>query len=219
MKLLSVNVGKPLRHESAGSPDKITGIGKRPVEGPVTVTAPGPRGVGGSGLASDTIGNKRVHGGDHQAVYAYAREDLDDWSRSLDRDLADGAFGENLTTTGVDVNGALIGERWRVGGQVLLEVCSARVPCATFAGWLGERGWIKRFTAAAMPGAYLRVIEPGELRAGDAVEIVDRPRHEVTVSLLFQALTTRPDLLPRVLDARAALDPEVVETALRRTAR
>ncbi|MFG3252229.1 MOSC domain-containing protein [Streptomyces sp. NPDC048172] len=223
MKLLSVNLGSPRHSDHTSAEGNLTGIDKRPVEGPVAVAAPGPRGTGGSGLAGDTIVELRAHGGNEQAVYAYAREDLDVWEAELDgRPLRNGVFGENLTTSGVDVNGALIGERWRVGPAdtgPLLEVCSIRIPCRTFAGWLEEQGWIKRFTARALSGAYLRVIEPGEVRAGDRVEIVHRPGHEVTVEMVFRAVTLRPELLPEILAAGDALDPEAREKAMKRTAR
>ncbi|WP_407286919.1 MOSC domain-containing protein [Streptomyces sp. BP-8] len=207
MKLLTVNVGRPMPSEHTEA-EGGTGIDKRPVAGPVAVCAPGPAGVGGSGVAGDTVVDLRHHGGDDQAVYAYAREDLDLWQRELGRELPNGSFGENLTTSGVEVTGARIGERWRVGPRVLLEVSCPRIPCRTFQGWLGERGWMKRFTRAAVPGAYLRVIEPGEIRAGDRVERVYRPDHEVTIELMFRALTTRRELLPRLLEAGEAL-PEV----------
>ncbi|NLU66888.1 MOSC domain-containing protein [Streptomyces sp. HNM0574] len=207
MQLVSVNTG-PLRDPAYA--DARTAIDKRPAGGPVAVRAPGPKGEGGSGLVTDAIGDRRRHGGDDQAVYAYAREDLDEWERALGRELAPGLFGENLTTSGIDVNGALVGERWRIGADVLLEVTSPRVPCRTFAGRLGERGWVKRFTAAALPGAYLRVLEPGEVRAGDAIAVEHRPGHDVTVALVFRAVTTEPGLLPRVAAAgREALHPEV----------
>lgn len=207
MKLLTVNVGRPT---PSGHTDAVggTGIDKRPVDGPVAVAAPGPKGTGGSGLAGDAVVDLRHHGGDDQAVYAYSREDLDDWERELDRELANGSFGENLTTAGVELTGALIGDRWRVGPRLLLEVSCPRIPCRTFQGWLGEHGWLKRFTQAAVPGAYLRVIEPGEIRAGDAVELVHRPAHEVTIQLMFQALTLRRELLPRLLEAGEALPEE-----------
>jgi MOSC domain-containing protein YiiM len=217
-QLLSVNVARPLAADYTDSPTHLTGIDKRPVAGPVAVAAPGPEGVGGSGLAGDTVGDLRHHGGDHQAVYAYAREDLDEWARELGRELTDGVFGENLTTSGLDVNGALIGERWRIGADVVLEVNSSRIPCRTFAGWLGERGWVKTFTQRAAPGAYLRVVEGGEIRAGDPIRIEHRPDHDVTVSLQFRAVTTEPELLPRLLDAGEALHPEARRKALRRTA-
>ncbi len=217
MKLLSVNVATPRRVPFTDAPGQLTGIDKRPVEGPVALAAPGPKGVGASGLAGDTIGDLRHHGGDDQAVYAFAREDLDGWGGELGRELAGGAFGENLTTRGLDVNGALVGERWRIGPDVVLEVNSARIPCRTFAGWLDERGWVKRFTEKAEPGAYLRVIEPGEVRGGDEIRIEHRPDHEVTVGFLFRALTLSPELLPRVLAAGDALHPEARRTALRRT--
>lgn len=213
MKLLTVNVGRPA---PSGHTDAVggTGIDKRPVDGPVAVTAPGPKGLGGSGLAGDAVVDLRHHGGDDQAVYAYSREDLDDWERELGRELANGSFGENLTTAGVEVTGALIGERWRVGPRLLLEVSCPRIPCRTFQGWLGEHGWLKRFTQAAVPGAYLRVIEPGEIRAGDAVELVHRPAHEVSIQLMFQALTLRRELLPRLLEAGGALPEEARRRAV-----
>lgn len=218
MKVLSVNTSDPLEVDYTSAPGGITGIAKQPTVGPVAVTAPGPKGTGGSGLSGDTIGDLRHHGGDEQAVYAYAREDLDEWAAVLGRDLSDGAFGENLTTHHIDVTGALVGERWQVGSGPLLEVTSPRIPCRTFAGWLGERGWIKRFTQHAAPGAYLRVLSPGAMRSGDPVELVHRPAHQVSVRMLFQALTTRPELLPGVLAAGEALHPEAQRAALRRTA-
>jgi MOSC domain-containing protein YiiM len=168
----------------------------------VAVTAPGPKGTGAVGPAGDRAYDVKHHGGDDQAVYAYAREDLDVWQRELGRPLADGSFGENLTTRGMDVNAALIGERWRVG-SVLLEVSCPRIPCATFAGWLDERGWIRRFTAAARPGPYLRVLEPGELAAGDRIEVVSRPDHEATVAVAFRAFTGEPELLALLADVEA----------------
>jgi MOSC domain-containing protein YiiM len=151
-------------------------------------------------------------------VYAYAREDLDDWQAELRRPLGDGVFGENLTTAGVDVTHALIGERWLVGAGLVLEVSGPRIPCATFQGWLAREGWVRRFTEAAVPGAYLRVVRPGEVRPGDPVAVVHRPRHDVTVALTFRALTLEPDLLPR-LAAADALPEEERELVHRRTAR
>lgn len=215
MKLLSVNVGKP--QPNPWKKLSATGIDKRRVDGPVAVSAPGPKGTGAVGLAGDRVYDVRNHGGADQAVYAYAREDLDGWESELGRPLAGGVFGENLTTLGLDVNGALIGERWRIGADVVLEVSCPRIPCATFQGWLEQGGWIKQFTRAAVPGAYLRVIEPGDIRAGDPVEIVHRPAHDVTVALTFRAMTLEPDLLPR-LSAAEALPEEIREMVQRRTA-
>ena len=212
MKLLSVNLGR-LRPNPFGTWD-VTGIDKRPVAGPVAVCVPGPDSAD-AGLVGDRIGDPRHHGGPDKAVYAYAREDLDTWQETLGRPLADGAFGENLTTLGVDVNGALIGERWRVGATVVLEVSCPRIPCGTFQGWLGREGWVKEFTRAAVPGAYLRVVEPGEIAAGDPVEVVHRPDHDATIALTFRALTNEPELLPRLL-AADALPEEAKERARRR---
>lgn len=213
MRLLSVNVGKP--RANPWKPVALTGIDKRPVSGPVMVTAPGPKGTGAVGLAGDRVYDVMHHGGTDQAVYAYAREDLDTWEAELDTPLQNGVFGENLTTEGIDVNGALIGERWRLGQEVILEVCCPRIPCGTFQGWLARADWIKRFTEAAMPGAYLRVIEPGQVRTGDPVAIEHRPGHDVTVAVTFRALTIEPDLLPR-LPAAGALPEEIKDLARKR---
>ncbi|TQJ00653.1 MOSC domain-containing protein YiiM [Amycolatopsis cihanbeyliensis] len=177
--------------------------------------APGVKGVGGSGLVGDRVRDLRHHGGNDQAVYAYAREDLDAWAVELARPLPCGTFGENLTTSGIDVTGALIGERWQVGAKVVLEVAVPRVPCRVFAGWLGEHGWVKTFTARAVPGAYLRVIEPGIIQNGDPITVVHRPGHDVTISLVFRALTNESALLPRLLAAHALPD-EAKERAHKR---
>ncbi|MCW2900967.1 MAG: hypothetical protein JWO67_3232 [Streptosporangiaceae bacterium] len=209
--LISVNIGTARTNpwKDAGT----TCIDKRPVAGPVAVSAPGPKGAGAVGLAGDRVHDVKHHGGDDQAVYAYAREDLDGWAAELGRELPAGVFGENLTTSRLDVNGALIGERWRIGGQVVLEVSCPRIPCGTFEGWMRTGGWIKRFTGKALPGAYLRVVEPGEIQAGDEITVVDRPGHDVTVAMVFRALTLEPDLLPRLLTADA-----LPENARRRAA-
>ncbi|WP_145765132.1 MOSC domain-containing protein [Streptomyces brevispora] len=206
-RVLTVNTGRPVAVPHTDALGGATGIDKRPVDGPVRVRDPGPEGAGGSGLAGDAVCDLRFHGGSNQAVYAFAREELDRWERELGRPLPNGCFGENLTTGGVDVRGALIGERWRIGPDLVLEITSGRIPCRTFAGHLDERRWVRRYTRAASPGAYLRVITPGAIRAGDPVEIVHRPDHDVTVELQFRAVTTRRELLPLLLRAGEALHP------------
>ncbi|WP_326593607.1 MOSC domain-containing protein [Streptomyces sp. NBC_01294] len=212
MHLISVNVGRATASDYTDAESGLTGHGKLPVPGPVRVFAPGSKATGlGSGLEGDAVCNRRHHGGDHQAVYAYAREDLDLWERELGRELPGGLFGENFTTSGIDLNTARLGDRWRVGADLLLEVASARIPCRTFQGVLGESGWVRRFTQEARPGAYLRVIEEGSVSPGDPVEIVHRPDHDVTVELWFRAFTTERALLPRTLAAGAAMEPEAHE--------
>ena len=202
-RLLSVNIAHV--RENPFKPADVTGIDKRPVTEPVHISAPGMKdGGAGSGLAGDTIGDTEHHGGDDHAVYAYAREDLDRWERELDRPISSGSFGENLTTQGVDVNGALIGERWRIGDDVELEVTFPRVPCATFRGWMGIHGWLRTFTEAAIPGTYLKVTAPGAVSAGDAIVVSHRPAHDVTVALLFRALTLEPELMPTLTAALEA---------------
>lgn len=211
--LQSVNVGSArLLRAKAGS----TGIDKMPTADRVAVRAPGPRQPGASGLAGDTVCDAKHHGGDVQAVYAYAREDLDWWQAELGRPLRSGLFGENLTTAELDVTGALIGETWRIGDRVVLQVTCPRIPCATFATWMSEAGWLRRFTGEVRPGAYLRVLSPGKIRVADPVAVEKRPGHCVTIGMAFRALTLEPDLLPGLLEAREHLDEELLERATSR---
>ncbi len=178
--LLSINVGGP-------RPADWTAIGRTSID---KTSVPGPVDVGPLGLDGDEVSNRRHHGGVDKAVYAYAREDLDRWAERLGAAVPDGQFGENLTTKGLDVNGAEIGERWRVGDDVVLEVTMFRTPCQTFKAWMGrtgydERAWARRFAEDGRPGAYLRVVVPGAVRAGDPIEVVHRPGTGVTVSSWF----------------------------------
>jgi MOSC domain-containing protein YiiM len=195
--LQSVNIGviRPAVADTG-----VSAIDKRPADRPVMVRDPGPKGSGDGGLVGDSHGDARHHGGHDQAAYAYAREDLDAWQADLGVPLASGVFGENLTTVGLDVTGARTGEHWRIGERVLLQVTVPRIPCRTFAGWMRRHGWIKTFTERGVPGAYLRVLEPGWIRAGDPIVVESRPDHEVSIGLIFRALTTEPDLLPRLLE-------------------
>ena len=158
------------------------------------------------GLEGDQVGDTKHHGGPDQAVYAYAREDLDWWEAELGREIRDGQFAENLTTRGIDVNEAEVGERWRIG-SALFEVAMVRIPCNDFKNWqrrngYDDRAWVKRFTLAGRPGPYLRVLEEGEVRAGDDLVVVHQPGHGVTVSTLFRALTTDRSLLPGAAPGR-----------------
>ncbi|CAN5870293.1 MOSC domain-containing protein [soil metagenome] len=214
--ILTVNLASP--RQNPDKPELSTGIDKHPTDHPIEVRDPGPRKGGlGSGLVGDMIGNPKFHGGDDQAVYAYAREDLDAWETELERELTNGIFGENLTTLGVDVTGARIGERWHVGSDgLVLEVSSPRTPCRTFAGFLEIRGWMKTFTEAATPGAYLRVIEPGTIRAGDQIVVASRPDHEITVSMVFRAMMGESALMPHLLTADAL--PEKIKQQARKRA-
>jgi MOSC domain-containing protein YiiM len=150
-----------------------TAIDKRPVPGPIP--------LGRSGLDGDERGDLEHHGHDDQAVYAYAAEDADHWAAELERAVPPGALGENLRTVGLDVSGACIGERWRVG-TALVEVSAPRTPCRTFVRHWDLPDLVERFTRAGRPGAYLRVIEPGAVAAGDPVEVVARPEHGISVA-------------------------------------
>ncbi|MEU4713724.1 MOSC domain-containing protein [Micromonospora purpureochromogenes] len=207
-RLAAVNLGVVTEAEWAGDASGRSGIDKRPVDGPVLLRA--------DGVAGDFIGERAHHGGPDQAVYAYAGEDAEWWSAELGRSVPPGGFGENLTTSAVDVTGAVIGELWAIGSAVL-QVTKPRTPCTTFAGFWGVPDLIKRFTVRAAPGAYLRVLREGEVGAGDPVEVVDRPAHGVTIGEVFRAMNLEPELLPRLLDA-AELPEPVLEKVRRRVA-
>jgi MOSC domain-containing protein YiiM len=166
-----------------------SGIDKRPIDGRGSVQW--------LGLDGDATLDRRDHGGEGQAVYAYGQEDAQWWERELDRALPPGRFGENLRTAGVDLTGALLGERWRIG-TALFEVTAPRIPCATFERFWGVPHLVKRFTAHGATGAYLRVLEPGDVGAGDAVEIVHRPDHDISTGRCFRLLTTEQTRLPEL---------------------
>jgi MOSC domain-containing protein YiiM len=194
-RLLSVNVGLPEAQPWAGFLRR-TAIRKTPVPGPV--------GVRWLGLDGDEVADTKHHGGTHMAVYAFAQEDYDHWSAELGEIVPPATFGENLTTVGIDVNEALVGEQWRVG-TALLQVVGVRIPCNVFKNWMGvagfdTRAWVRRFTEHARPGPYLRVLEQGVLQAGDPIVVEHRPVHDVSVSTMFRACTTDRTQLPRLAD-------------------
>jgi MOSC domain-containing protein YiiM len=211
--VLQVNLAVPEKSDAKNV--GITGINKQPVSHPVPVRAPGPKTTGlHSGLVGDQIFDIKHHGGDDQAVYAYAREDYDWWEQELGRKLPGGLFGENLTTTQLDVNGAEIGETWRVGAELILQTTFGRVPCATFQWKMQEPRWVKRFAAESRPGAYLRVVQPGEVRAGDQIEILERPGHGVTIAESFHAWMHDPEKLHTYLTLEGV--PEGLKEDIRR---
>jgi MOSC domain-containing protein YiiM len=195
----SVNVGLPrlVGFETTSSPE--TAIEKRPVAGPVRITAAGVEGNG--------VGDKVHHGDEFMRVYAYAEEDYRWWETDLGlpaRALRPGHFGEQLTTEGIDLNAALMGETWRVGSAVL-QIAHVRTPCLTFKGWMGHTGhdptaWVRRFALARRPGPYFRVLEEGTVVAGDRVVVLDRPDHDVSVATMFTALLLDQRLLPKLLE-------------------
>lgn len=156
-------------------------IDKRAVDGPVEVNE--------FGLAIDHVCDTKHHGGIDQAVYAYGDDEARRWEAELGRDLPYGWFGENLRIAGIPTTDATIGERWQVGDELVLEVTIARTPCRTFADWAQEDQWIKRFHQRADVGCYLRVVTPGQVRAGDPVSVVSKPDHGV----LVRHLITGPD--------------------------
>ena len=188
-QVISVNRGHEADLLIGGRPGR-TAIDKRPAAGPVA--------IGPLGLEGDEYADKEHHGGVEQAVYAYAREDLDWWTEQLGRELRDGIFGENVTTAGIDISAALIGETWRLGTAVV-QITAPRIPCVTFKSWLDEPHWVKRFAAAGRPGAYLRVLTPGVVEAGDELTVLSAPSQEVTVAESMRAFYGDRDIMRRLL--------------------
>ena len=189
--LISVNVGRPRQVSERRGHPVLSAIFKQPVEGRVRVA--------GVNLAGDEQADRSVHGGPEKAVYAYAREDID-WWENIHGDLPNGCFGENLTTQGVEISGAIIGERWKVG-SVVLEVCQPRLPCFKLGIRFGDGRMVKAFAKASRPGAYLRIIEEGELGVGDDVTILSRPEHGVTLAMCSDAVLKDRSLAAQVLAA------------------
>ncbi len=178
MKVLSVNISATILEGEWIATEVQTGIDKRPISGAVRFE--------NEQVHGDVIGDKSAHGGYDQAVYAYAREDADWWEQQIALTIENGRFGENLTTQGVDVSAAVIGERWRIG-SVILEVSQPRIPCRTFAGFWKRPSLIKEFMAAGKPGTYLRIIQEGEITAGDEIEIIHLPSHGITIADVYAA--------------------------------
>ncbi|MEI6405424.1 MAG: MOSC domain-containing protein [Actinomycetes bacterium] len=155
----------------------ITAIDKRAVTDSRLVTT--------DGVAGDKRCDTESHGHPDQAVYAYSKEDYSWWESQLGMQLAPGVFGDNLTTQGIDWTTIPAGTILRVGNATL-QVTYPRIPCGTFTRWLELEHWVKRFTDAGRSGAYLRVLEPGEITHGDEITIVERPTHDVTIQDLFE---------------------------------
>jgi MOSC domain-containing protein YiiM len=188
-RIVSVNVGRPRAFEFNGKPAQ-SAIWKSPVEGRVAA-----RGVN---LEGDDQADRKAHGGYDKAVYAYALEDQRWWERQEGRAIPYGGFGENLTTEGIDVNDALVGERWQVGG-VLFEVSEPRIPCWRLGVRMDDPHFIRRFTEAMRPGVYLRIVGEGELGAGDAIRVVEKPSHTVTIRDVFRIYTRDRQDIPKLL--------------------
>jgi MOSC domain-containing protein YiiM len=187
----SVNVGTPQLIQ-VGDHTVLSAIWKHPVSGRVPLP--------GVNLQGDDQADRAVHGGPDKAVYAYAREDIDWWEAELRRPLGDAPFGENLDVRGLPVSEAVIGERWAVG-SALLQVAQPRLPCFKLGLRIGDPRFLRRFAAAGRPGAYLRILREGDIGAGDAITVLDRPAHGVTSAVVARALLGERELLRVALGA------------------
>ena len=189
-RVLAVSVGRPREFDYHGRPAR-SAIWKLPVSGRVAA-----RGVN---LAGDDQADREAHGGPDKAVYAYAVEDSRWWESQIGRPIAFAEFGENLTTEGIKVNDALVGERWSIGSTVL-EVSEPRIPCWRLGVKMNDPKFIRSFTEAMRPGSYLRIVTEGDVAAGDAIGIVSKPDHDLTVRDVFRIYTRDRDECGRILD-------------------
>lgn len=187
----------------------VTAIDKRAVTGPVKVHK--------LGLHADIQASRLHHGGEDQALYAYSQADADYWTDQLQRELPPGIFGENLRVSGIETTGAIIGERWKIGLDVEVEVTSPRTPCATFQRRMDEAQWVKRFAEAGRVGTYLRVVRTGTIRAGDHIHRLYVPTHGVTIGKWFSEPTVEDMEALRDADAdgEIRLQPEFQEAFAR----
>lgn len=172
MKILSVNTGKARAFDVALG---RTGIFKLPQKGRLPIHA--------LGVGDDDICNSEFHGGTDQAVYLYGQPDYQFWEAELGRELPPGTFGENLTVAGLESQKMMIGDRLRIG-SALLEFTSPRNPCTTFAKVMGEGNWVKRFHEAQRPGVYARVLEPGDVAAGDQAILIPFEGEKIPITEL-----------------------------------
>jgi MOSC domain-containing protein YiiM len=190
-ELISINQARVMKSRWKDNVG-FTGIDKRPAAGRVRLFD--------DHVDGDAVLDRANHGGPDKAVYAYACEDATWWAEQLGRDIPPGRFGENLSTAGLDVTGAVIGERWAIGSAVV-EVSCPRTACRTFAGFWDVPHLVKRFTEVGRPGAYLRIVVEGDVGAGDPIEVVHRPVHGVTLGETFRALMGDRSLAARLLEA------------------
>lgn len=201
--LLQVNIGRA-QPVPIGDRMEPTAIIKSPVDGPVTLAD--------DHVAGDVQADRRHHGGRDQAVYAYDRDSYDAWEAELGRDLPNGFFGENLTLAGIDVDTARLGEQWRIGDDVVLAVTSPRIPCWKLGWRMQDPSFVGTFLHGDRSGAYLRIVTAGAVAAGDVVEVVARPDHDVTVTDVL-ALWRGEDVGAHVLTAGDHLGVEARDRA------
>jgi|SRR6266567_9035603 len=194
----SVNVGTPREIVRYGLPT-TTAIWKEPVAGPVA--------IGAQSVDGDHQADPTVHGGPRKSVYAYAAEDYAWWSEELGRRLGPGTFGDNLTTSGLDLGALRIGEEVRAG-TALLRVTQPRFPCWKLGVRMGSPQFPRRFLKAARSGAYFEVVEQGVVAAGDGIASAAAPAHPVTIGLIAHLNHADRKLAQLLLDAAfAKLDP------------
>lgn len=196
MRLHTIQIGSA--RPSRGEQFNTTGIFKEAVSAAV---------VNRLGLVDDVVVDTKNHGGPDQAVYIYTRDDYQYWEAQLERDLPGGAFGENLTVSGLVSADVRTGDRFEIG-EVVLEATAGRIPCKVFQDKMGEVGWVKRFRNAGRPGIYCRVIEQGEISAESSVNYLPASAENLTIADTFELYYDRSASVEQL--ERALLSPVAI---------
>ena len=196
MKLVGVNLGT---ERVVGN--SVSGIYKSGTEEPIYVER--------LGLVGDVVSDTRHHGGADQAVYVYGGEDYKWWQEEISAVLDPGTFGDNLTISNLTCRNVYIGDRFRIGNNVVLEATAPRIPCATLAARMGEKQFPVKFRSAERPGFYCRVLKTGTVVAGDDVERIEyeqSPKFSVVeIFRLYYVPSPSIELLQQVLQLPVAI--------------
>ncbi|MXW54667.1 MAG: MOSC domain-containing protein [Gammaproteobacteria bacterium] len=196
MTLVGVNLGVA---RVVGN--SVTGIYKSSTGKPTRVES--------LGLVGDVVSDRRHHGGADQAVYVYGDDDYEWWRMRESAVLAPGTFGDNLTIAGLSCRDIFIGDRFRIGNDVVIEATAPRIPCATLAARMQDKQFPARFKRAERPGFYCRVLNTGTVVAGDDVEYIEHeqsPRFSVVdMFRLHYQPNPSVELLLQVLEQPVAI--------------
>jgi MOSC domain-containing protein YiiM len=185
MKILSVNVGLPRKVLFNGQ-IVTTAIFKDPVKGPIMLRK--------LNLDGDKQADLTVHGGLDKAVYSYPSEHYDYWRKQFpNTDLVWGMFGENFTTEGLMEDSINIGDQFQIGSAKLVAT-QPRMPCYKLGVRFGRMEVIRQFMASGRPGIYFKVLEEGEVEAGDKIRIIRKDKNNVTVKDIVRLYITRDQI-------------------------
>ena len=210
MQLISINIGEERTLQRKGHVEQ-TGIFKFPTDKPVRINK--------LGLENDVIISKKHHGGPDQAVYIYGMADYAWWTNELNKELAPGTFGDNLTISELESTQFNIGDYLHIG-EVTLQVSAPRIPCKTFAARMEDSQWVKKFRHAERPGLYCRVLQEGVVKVGDSVAVEKYSGETISVLQMYRDYYEKDkseEKIRRHLNAPVAIrDREALENELQK---